>query len=134
MFAAKTYFVFQQNVFLLSHGQYPWPNIQKSYIRHEDFRPFGLCPWRSGDPSLGSEMGWTGELWSKTNLLNWQNKEKSIFFGQKIYIYIYKYGFFFLQIFGFLLDTFICLLHPSTKWTWFCEDNKWGLVQLILTK
>ena len=24
-------------------------------------------------PPLDSETGWTGELWSKTNLLNWQN-------------------------------------------------------------
>ena len=24
-------------------------------------------------PPLDSEMGWTGELWSKTNLLNWEN-------------------------------------------------------------
>ena len=24
-------------------------------------------------PPLNSEIGWTGELWSKTNLLNWQN-------------------------------------------------------------
>ena len=24
-------------------------------------------------PPLDSETGWTGELWSKTNLLKWQN-------------------------------------------------------------
>ena len=24
-------------------------------------------------PPLDSETGWTGELWLKTNLLNWQN-------------------------------------------------------------
>ena len=24
-------------------------------------------------PPLDSEMGWTGKLWSKTYLLNWQN-------------------------------------------------------------
>ena len=31
-------------------------------------------------PPLIFEMGWTGELWSKTNLLKWQNKENMIFF------------------------------------------------------
>ena len=44
----------------------------ESYIRHEDFL-------RSSSsvtlvlPPLKSETGRTGELWSKTNLLNWQN-------------------------------------------------------------
>ena len=36
-------------------------------------RPSSVRPSRSGDPPLDSETGWTGELWSKTNLLNWQN-------------------------------------------------------------
>ena len=26
-------------------------------------------------PPLDSETGWTGELWSKTNLLKWKNKK-----------------------------------------------------------
>ena len=62
-------------------------------LRHRDFRPSpsGLL---HPDfvmlrlPPLKSEMGWTGELWSKTNHLNWQNLENSIskvFFG-KIFI------------------------------------------------
>ena len=32
-------------------------------------------------PPLDSETGWTGELWSKTNLLNWQKYGNSIFFS-----------------------------------------------------
>ena len=31
-------------------------------------------------PPLDSETEWTAELWSKTNLLNWQNYGKSLFF------------------------------------------------------
>ena len=46
--------------------------LKKSYIRHENFCS-SVRPSRSGDPVLDSETGWTGELWSKTNLLNWQN-------------------------------------------------------------
>ena len=41
-------------------------------MRHEDF----LCSDFSVTlvlTPLNSETGWTGELWSKTNLLNWQN-------------------------------------------------------------
>ena len=37
-------------------------------------------------PPLDSETGWTGELWSKTNILNWQNSDNSIllfFFAKK---------------------------------------------------
>ena len=48
----------------------------KSYIRHENFRPLSVHPDFSVTlrvPPLNSETGWTGELWSKTNLLNWQN-------------------------------------------------------------
>ena len=41
---------------------------------------------RSGSP-LDSETVWTGELWLKTNLLNWQNQENSIFFLEKKYIF-----------------------------------------------
>ena len=48
-----------------------------SYIIDEDFRlPSGLCPDFSVTlvlPPLDSETGWTGELWSKTYLLIWQN-------------------------------------------------------------
>ena len=32
---------------------------------------------------LDSETGWTGELWSKTNCLNWQNKEITFFLAKK---------------------------------------------------
>ena len=51
--------------------------IQKriSFIRKGKCRPATTTtttPSRSGDPPLDSETGWTGELWSKTNLLNWQ--------------------------------------------------------------
>ena len=42
----------------------------QSKIRHEDFRP-SFVTYRL--PPLDSETGWTGELWSKTNLLIWQN-------------------------------------------------------------
>ena len=44
---------------------------------HEDFRPPLSVTLRP--LPLDSEMGWTGEGWSKTNLLNWQNKEDSFF-------------------------------------------------------
>ena len=43
----------------------------KSYIRHEDFRPSSVTLVQ---PPLKSETGWTGELWWKTNLLNWQDE------------------------------------------------------------
>ena len=48
-------------------------NISK--IRHEDFRPPSFCPFFEmlRVPLLDSEMGWTGELWSNTNILKWQN-------------------------------------------------------------
>ena len=45
---------------------------QSSKIRHKDFRPSDSSVTLRGPP-LDSETGWTGELWSKTNLLNWQN-------------------------------------------------------------
>ena len=32
-----------------------------------------LLPQAQAPPPLDSEMGWAGELWSKTNLLTWQN-------------------------------------------------------------
>ena len=65
-----------------------------SYSRHEDFcpPPSSILLRNAGGPPLDSEMGWTGKLWSKTNLLKWQNKEKSIYllfffvFQQKKYI------------------------------------------------
>ena len=52
--------------------------FEKSYIRKGKYRPAtptaaDAPSSRSGYPPLDSEMGWTGELWSKTNLLNWQN-------------------------------------------------------------
>ena len=46
-----------------------------SNIRQEDFRASVTLVL----PPLNSETGWTGELWSKTNLLNWQNKDNSLF-------------------------------------------------------
>ena len=43
-----------------------------SNIRHDNFRPsFSFVTLVL--PPLDSETGWTGELWSNTNLLNWQN-------------------------------------------------------------
>ena len=52
-----------------------------------DTRISVLClfvrPSRSGDPPLDSETGWTEELWSKTNLLNWKTKRITFFFLQK---------------------------------------------------
>ena len=49
-------------------------NLQRrkgvSYFRHKDFFHPSITLIL---PPLISEMGWTGELWSKTNLLNWQN-------------------------------------------------------------
>ena len=56
-------------------------------------------------PPLDSETSWPGELWSKTNLLKWQNLDNSIFF------------FFFSDLFGkkvtfwdFLRISDICFL------------------------
>ena len=38
-------------------------------------------------PPLDSEMGWTGELWSKTYLLNWQKEDNRFFLAvQKIFL------------------------------------------------
>ena len=55
-------------------------NITECYIRHKDFRlpppSFGLCDAQGTPPD--SKTGWTGELWSKTNRLNWQNYQNSI--------------------------------------------------------
>ena len=47
----------------------------ESNIRHKDFRTSSsVLPCVTlRPPPLDSETGWTGELWSKTNLLNWQN-------------------------------------------------------------
>ena len=49
-------------------------NSKLSNIRHEDFRLSGLCPSVTLRlPHLDSETGWTGELWTKYNLLKWHN-------------------------------------------------------------
>ena len=70
---------------------------KEPYIKHKDFRflsvlqpsvlhPSVLHPFITlRVPPLKSETGWTGELWSKTYLLNWQNEENSIFFSKKIF-------------------------------------------------
>ena len=54
---------------LLLHQQpgEEWSDLA-SYIRHEDFRLLLLRPSSVTltVPPLDSEMGWTGELWSKT--------------------------------------------------------------------
>ena len=51
---------------------------------------------------LDSETGWTGELWSKINLVNWQNLKDSIFF---LHIFFFCYSntimFCFLEILNF---------------------------------
>ena len=49
-----------------------------SKIRHKDYLCLSVCPSVRPSvtlrvPPLKSETGWTGELWSKTNLLNCQN-------------------------------------------------------------
>ena len=57
--------------------------MTSSYIRHEDFtRPSVFRPSSVTLrlPPLISEMGWTGELWSKTKFLILENKEDSIFY------------------------------------------------------
>ena len=61
--------------FILASSVY----FQKSNIRKEKYRP-ATTPAAAAPmyvtlrgPPLDSEMGWTRELWSKTNLLNWQN-------------------------------------------------------------
>ena len=52
--------------------------VNKSYIRKEKYRP-ATTPAAAPMyvtlrvPPLDSETGWSVELWSKTNLLNWQN-------------------------------------------------------------
>ena len=56
-----------------------------SNIRHQDFH---ACVRASSAvtlrlPPLDSETGWTGELWSKTNLLIWQNYDKTFFCAAK---------------------------------------------------
>ena len=63
-------------------------------------------------PTLDFETGWTGELWSKTNLPNWQNLENSIFvvkksdfwrfIKKKLYLWIFKNFLTFSIFFGFL--------------------------------
>ena len=44
-----------------------------SYIRHEDFLRPDFFSVRLRVPPLYSEMGWTGELWSKTKFLILEN-------------------------------------------------------------
>ena len=47
------------------------PSIFLSYIRKEKYNPATTPMYVTLRlPPLDSEMGWTGELWSKTNLLN----------------------------------------------------------------
>ena len=42
------------------------------------------CVSRSGYQPLDSETGWTGELWSKTNLINWQTKGSLFYWRKKL--------------------------------------------------
>ena len=42
-------------------------------------------------PPLDSETDWTGELWSKTNLFNWENKENNIFLPNIIFFKIFRF-------------------------------------------
>ena len=37
----------------------------------------------NNNPPLDSEMGWTGELWPKTNLLKKSKTQSIVFFQQK---------------------------------------------------
>ena len=41
-----------------------------------------------GTPPLDSEMGWTKEVWPKTNLINWKTKRVAFFFSAKKYFKI----------------------------------------------
>ena len=54
-------------------------NIVQSKIRKKEFclAPAVYVTLRAPPPPLDFETGWTGELWSKTNLPNWQNLENS---------------------------------------------------------
>ena len=62
--------------------QYYGITLHTSYIRKDKYRP-ATTPAAAAaaasmyvtlrGPPLDSEMGLTRELWSKTNLLNWQN-------------------------------------------------------------
>ena len=65
-------------------------------------------------PPLKTEVGWTGELSSKTNLLNGQNKEKNIFLAKKKYLNLFlrflRFSIFFLLIQFFLLQN--CRKNP----------------------
>ena len=107
-------FIFQNHLTAkLSRGQ---------FIQHwKQGFPF-VCPLcfyvTLRGPLLDSETGWTGELWSKTNLLNWQNYENSINLfipaeKKKCIIFLR-----FFQIFGFfdhpILDTRIFVRPPSS--------------------
>ena len=55
----------------LTHGPKD-DSFMKSYIRHEDFRS-SCSSVTLRVPPLISEMGWTGELWSKTKFLILEN-------------------------------------------------------------
>ena len=84
--------------------QYYGSTLHTSYIRKEKYRP-ATTPAAAAaapmyvtfrGPLLYSEMGWTGELWSKTNLLNWQNIFISLREKKKIFMRLFQI--FFLMI------------------------------------
>ena len=47
--------------------------IGVSYIRNVIFRPVLVCVSCLCYHPLDSEMAWTGDFWSNTNILKWQN-------------------------------------------------------------
>ena len=73
---------------ILSNKRQLW-RIHFAYHPILDTRTSGLCPSvrpfvMLGPSPLYSETGWTGELWSKTNLLNGGNR---FFLGQKFFFF-----------------------------------------------
>ena len=69
-----------------------------------------LCAMFRGPP-LDSETRWTRELWSKTNLLNWQNSENSIFFKDigffKIVTFLKNFLIFFIDVIDVFFNDFL---------------------------
>ena len=74
-YTAKNIFqLFKQFCWFISYNNWftvnPKLDTRISFVRPPPPPP---PPSRSYYPPLDSETGWTGELWSKTHLLNWQN-------------------------------------------------------------
>ena len=69
-----------------------------SYIRKKKYRPATTTPATVYVtlrlPPQDSETGSTGELWSNTNLLKWQNQNNSILFilAKKVFFLLKNYN------------------------------------------